>query len=349
MLNKEEQDKIEDYLKGQADNVEKAWVAQLFSEGFSNESLKQNLLYYWENINKESGLNEVNLDLDPILDRLHHKIHLNELEKQHKPFRRITQVYMKIAAIMLLPIVMAGAVLFSYFHGNDRGDFGSGSDATIYAPIGSRITFNLPDGTTGKLNSGSFLKYSIPFTKRRQVSLSGEAWFEVKSDPRNPFYISAGESTVKVTGTKFNLSAYPVENCIEIVLDEGKIEFKPDSSDNYIMMSPSERLVLHNGNIRTSFVVPDKYHAWTDGKLVFKNDTMGEVVRRLERWYDVKISITDEELEKYSFHAAFQDDSVEEVLRLLALTSPIGYKITPRSLTTDGSYSKKEILIYKKK
>jgi ferric-dicitrate binding protein FerR (iron transport regulator) len=199
------------------------------------------------------------------------------------------------------------------------------------------------------LNSGSYLKYSIPFGNRRHVSLSGEAWFEVKSDPENPFYITSGESTIKVSGTKFNLSAYPAENCIEIVLDEGKIEFRPNKSDDFIILKPTERVVVRNGDIRMSFVDPEKYHAWTDGRLVFKNDTMAEVVRRLERWYNVKISIVDEELDKYSFRATFQDDSIEEVLKFLALTSPIRYKILPRSLNPDGSYKKQEITISKKK
>lgn len=346
MMNKEELNKLEDYLIGQADGEGKAWVARLFSEGESDEKLRRHLFNEWEKGQEDNNLEGDNLE--PVLDRLHHIIGINELEKHRHPIRRIVRFYMKIAAVLLLPVTIAAAVLFSYVAGNDRHDTGSGTDATIYAPMGSRVAFNLPDGTSGMLNSGSYLSYSVPFSGRRQVSLSGEAWFEVESDPENPFQILAGKSTVKVTGTKFNLGVYPSEKCVELVLDEGGIEFKADSLDEFIKLNPSERLVVLNGDLRKSSVDPEKYSAWTDGKLVFKNDTMAEVVRRLERWYNVNISLADEELEKYSFRATFQDDSVEEVLKFLALTSPIGYKIAPRSLSPDGSYRKKEILIYKK-
>jgi ferric-dicitrate binding protein FerR (iron transport regulator) len=347
MLNKEEQKRLEDYLNGLADREESLGIARLFSEGESNVSLKQMLFNEWEKIRKIDETDDENLE--PVLDRLHHIISLSELEKRQSPLRKIIQFYIKIAAILLLPVLVSGVALFSYFRTNDKLVSAIDSDATIYAPIGSRISFQLPDGTSGMLNSGSYLKYSIPFGNRRHVSLSGEAWFEVKSDPENPFYITSGESTIKVSGTKFNLSAYPAENCIEIVLDEGNIEFRPNKADDFIILKPTERVVVRNGDIRMSFVDPEKYHAWTDGRLVFKNDTMAEVVRRLERWYNVKISIVDEELDKYSFRATFQDDSIEEVLKFLALTSPIRYKILPRSLNPDGSYKKQEITISKKK
>lgn len=345
MENKEELKTLEDYLNGQSDREVTAWVTKLFSEGENNAKLRRQLYNEWGKGQEDKSLEGDNLQ--PVLDRLHHVIQLDDLEKRQKPLRRIVRGYMKIAAILLLPVIIAGTFLFSYTGWSDRNESGSLHDATIYAPMGSRVAFNLPDGTSGMLNSGSYLSYSVPFNGRRQVTLSGEAWFEVKSDPENPFQISAGKSTIKVTGTKFNLGVYPSENYVELVLDEGEIEFKADSLEEFVIMNPSERLVVLNGEMSRSTVDPEKYSAWTDGKLVFKNDTMAEVVRRLERWYNVNISLADEELEKYSFRATFQDDSVEEVLKFLALTSPIGYKITPRSLTPDGSYRKQEIIIYK--
>ena len=76
---------------------------------------------------------------------------------------------------------------------------------------------------------------------------------------------------------------------------------------------------------------------------------MAEVARRIERWYNVKVNLADKELEKYSFRATFQDDSLEDVLKLLAMTSPIRYKITPRKLLPDGTYDAEKIIIYKKR
>jgi ferric-dicitrate binding protein FerR (iron transport regulator) len=199
------------------------------------------------------------------------------------------------------------------------------------------------------LNSGSSLSYSLPFNNNRQVRLEGEAWFEVNHDEAHPFEISTGNSTVKVLGTSFNMSAYPDENYVEVVLKTGKVEFMESNGSDNVTMVPSERLVFQNGNISKSVTDPAKYNAWTEGKLVFRGDQMGEVARRIERWYNVKIDIGDKELEKYSFRATFEDDKLEEVLRLLSMTSPITYHISPRKLLADGTYEKELITINIKK
>lgn len=346
MLNKEELRRLQDYLDERLDRETTDWVNEIFSEGENNEKLKGQLLIDWENIQQEDALEQE--DYEVILDRLHHIIQLNESEKQNKPLRRILRIYMRIAAILLFPVLIAGTFLFSLSGRIDRTGQDPGHNATIYAPMGSRVSFILPDGTSGMLNSGSSLSYSFSHNRLREASLSGEAWFEVKSDQENPFLIYAGTSTVKVTGTKFNLNAYPAENYIELVLDEGRVEFRDTCSGHLVVLNSSERIISQNGDIQKSSVDPKKYHAWTDGRLVFKNDLMVEVVRRLERWYNVKINIADEEIEKYSFRATFQDDSIEEVLKFLSLTSPIGYNIAPRVVCPDGSYMKQVITIYKK-
>jgi ferric-dicitrate binding protein FerR (iron transport regulator) len=198
------------------------------------------------------------------------------------------------------------------------------------------------------LNSGSYLSYSLPFINNRQIKLEGEAWLEVTHDEEHPFEVSTINSTVKVLGTSFNMSAYPAENYVELVLQEGKVEFQGNKGDKKVIMAPSERLVFHNGNIIKSVTDPAKYKSWTEGKLVFRGDPMTEVARRIERWYNVKVELADKELEKYSFRATFQDDSLEAVLRLLSMTSPIRYKITPRELLQDGTYKKEEVTIYMK-
>ena len=142
------------------------------------------------------------------------------------------------------------------------------------------------------------------------------------------------------------MSAYPEENYIEVVLQKGKVEFLDDKGGERVTMLPSERLVSQDGNIRKCVTDPTKYNAWTEGKLVFREDPMAEVARRIERWYNVKVVLADKELEKYSFRGTFEDDKLEEVLRLFSMTSPIRYKITPRKLLADGSYEKEKVTIY---
>jgi ferric-dicitrate binding protein FerR (iron transport regulator) len=295
---------------------------------------------------RDNSLSEVNLK--HLLDRVHHIIRKNEALKSQKPLQKFIRIYMRAAAILLLPLLITGGLVYSYLGNHGNITTNRRVSSTIYAPLGARVSFNLPDGTIGMLNSGSHLSYSLPFANDRQVKLEGEAWFEVSHDENHPFKISAGNSTVKVLGTSFNLSAYPAENYVEVVLQQGKVEFQDNKADEKVAMLPSERLVFQNGNISKSVCDPAKYNAWTEGKLVFRGDPMAEVARRIERWYNVKIVLADPKLEKYSFRATFQDDSLLEILRFLSMTSPIRYRITPRELMQDGTYKKEEVTIYLK-
>jgi ferric-dicitrate binding protein FerR (iron transport regulator) len=338
---------IERYISGIADESEKEYIESLFLNGEDNYTLRNLLDKDFKAMLTSDLLSEANLL--PILDRIHHNIRVNDIIKKKKPLRRFFNAYMKIAAILMIPLLVSGVLAYNYLGHNRSIKTDKLVNSSIYAPLGSRVSFNLPDGTTGMLNSGSRLSYSLPFSQNRHIKLEGEAWLDVTRDANHPFEISAGNSTVKVLGTRFNLSAYPEEKYVEIVLLEGKVEFQNNNGNEKTIILPSERLVFNEGNIRKYVVDPLKYSAWTEGKLVFRGDPMAEVARRIERWYNVKITIADRDLEKYSFRATFQDDSLEDVLHFLSLTSPIKYKITPRDINIDGTIEKEEIFIYKRK
>jgi len=340
-------DKIERYINGVADDNEKARVETLFLSGEDNHTLRNSLEKDWNIMLRDTSPSEVNLS--HLLDRIHHIIRKNETLKRQKLLQKFIRIYMRAAAILLLPLLVAGGLVYSYFGNQGKTAADRQVSTTIYAPLGARVSFNLPDGTIGMLNSGSYLSYSLPFNNNREVNLEGEAWFEVSRDENHPFEIGTGNSTVKVLGTSFNVSAYPEENYVEVVLQQGKVEFQDNKGDEMVTMLPSERLVFQNGNISKSVTDPAKYNGWTEGKLVFRGDPMAEVARRIERWYNVKICLADQEIEKYSFRATFEDDKLEDVIRFLSLTSPIRYQITPRKLLPDGTYEKEKVTIYLKK
>ncbi|MCX6302995.1 MAG: DUF4974 domain-containing protein [Bacteroidia bacterium] len=346
MLKQEEIDKIERYINGLSDNKEKTVVESLFSNGGNNSLLRHHLEEDWDSMQQGSVTTDV--DLNHLLDHVHHIIRKNETLKRQRPLQKFIRVYMKTAAILLLPLLITGGLVYSYLDYHRKTFTDRQVLSTIYAPMGARVSFNLPDGTTGMLNSGSHLTYTIPFAINRQVKLEGEAWFEVNHNADHPFEIGTGNSTVKVLGTSFNISAYPAENYIEVVLQDGKVEFQDNESKEKVTMLPSERLVFQAGNISKSVTDPEKYHSWTEGKLVFRGDPMSEVARRIERWYNVKIKLDNQELENYSFRATFEDDTLEDVLRFLSMTSPIKYKIAPRELMVDGTYEKEVVTIYLK-
>jgi transmembrane sensor len=151
---------------------------------------------------------------------------------------------------------------------------------------------------------------------------------------------------VRVLGTSFNLSAYPDENYIELVLAEGSVEFSPTTHASPVHLHPSEKLVYNGQSILVEKTETMKYCGWTTGKLIFRGDNMAEVARRLERWYNIEIEIADKALEGYIFRGTFEDDSLQEVLRLLSMTSPIKYSIMPRRLTSGDTWSKEKVTIF---
>ena len=333
---------IERYLAGQASEHEITEVERLFSQGMSDKYLYDTLRTDWETT---PGQQE---SLEHLLDRIHHIIRLKEIQRQQSFRQRFLTIYSRVAAILLVPVLLAGLWYFTRPEPVVDIPTELPVETSIYAPMGSRVAFNLPDGTEGFLNSGSTLTYTIPFASNRTVKIQGEAWFDVARDEQHPFEIGAGASAVRVLGTSFNISAYDTESYVEVVLEKGSVEFQANAATPAVQLKPSERMVFNGEKIRIEEVETAKYKGWTEGKLIFRGDNMAEVARRLERWYNIEVEVADPELDEYVFRATFEDDSLEEVLKLLSMTSPIRYRITPRQALADGSWKKEKVRLYKK-
>lgn len=342
MLSATEKENIQRFLDGMASEEEVKWIEDFFGKSPSSPELKDLLLDDWNSI-----LPQPEIKLDHLLDKIHHIIRLREPEKPISVKTRFFGIYSRVAAVLLIPVLLSG-LWFLLRTENKPGLVTEQSVvSTLFAPLGSRVAFNLPDGTTGYLNSGSKLSYSTPFSGNRCVQLQGEAWFEVVTDELHPFQIDIGLSTVKVLGTRFNVSGYRDEGIIEVVLAEGSVEFTAKQTTPPVLLKPSERLVFNGEDIHIEKTDPMKYRGWTEGKLIFRGDNMASVARRLERWYNIEVEIASAELEEYVFRATFEDDSLREVLRLLSMTSPIRYSITPRKAMPDGSWMKEKVIFYK--
>jgi ferric-dicitrate binding protein FerR (iron transport regulator) len=347
MLQQSDIETLTRFSQGTASPEEEKVVQTLFADHEESCWLEDHLRSGWNEYLKTNP--GVDHDLSRLLDRVHHMIHTMENRKRQSLVRKVYRWYSVAAAILLVPLLTAG-ILWIATRDSARGiPVEERVTTTIHAPKGSRVAFTLPDNTKGWLNSGSSLEYALPFSNNRQVTLAGEAWFEVAKDEANPFKVIAGKSEIKVLGTKFNVSAYPEENYVEVALGEGNVEFSVPGLSSPVLIKPDERLICRNGKINLCTSEASKYAAWVEGKLVFRGDPMAEVARRLERWYNVKVEVVDKELENYVFRGTFQDDSFREVLRLLSLTSPIRYRIIERKLLDDGTFDKERVLLHRKK
>lgn len=347
MIQQNDIEKLVRFSKGLSDAEESRYVYSLFAEKEDSDELKYYLKDEWkEYLENHEG---ENYNLSWLLDRIHHRIHVIENRKKQTLTRKIYRWYSVAAAVLLVPLLIAGGIWFTKKPAVETVFVTENPvTSTIHAPLGSRISFNLPDGTRGWLNSGSSLEYQLPFRNNRQITVKGEAWFDVAHDASHPFEISAGRSKVKVLGTKFNLNAYPEEKYVEVVLEEGKVEFSVPGISSAVEMKPNERLVYNRDSVHIATTDPSKYAAWVEGKLMFRGDPMPEVARRIARWYNVEVELADKDLETDVIRGTFQDDSLEEVLRYMSMTSPIYYRIIDRKILDDGTFQKKKVLLYRR-
>jgi ferric-dicitrate binding protein FerR (iron transport regulator) len=347
MFKQSEKELIDRYIKGVTNPEEDQYIDSLFSDNEEIKEFEEFIRSDWERDLEISPSG--NQDLSYLLDRIHHQVHIREKRRERGFTRRFYRWYSMAAAILLIPLLLAGGFWFFTRETGKESTLNEHLTATLYAPLGSRLKFDLPDGTQGWLNSESSLEYNLPFSQNRKVVLSGEGFFDVFPDERYPFEIAAGKAGIKVLGTKFNVSAYPSENYVEVVIEKGKVEFYCSELSSPVVMKPANRLVYNREKIVMSVTDASKYSGWTEGKLIFRGDPMSEVARRIERWYNVKVEVADKELEGYVFRGTFQDDSLEEVLRLLSLTSPIRYRIIDRKMLDNNDFEKKKVLLYLKK
>ena len=268
MIKQTDIEKLQGFRKGLSDKDEAQYIQFLFSENENNREFEQHILNEFnQHFNNSPGEDHNSAYL---LDRIHHIIHKREKHKKQTAIRRIYKWYSAAAAVFFIPLLVAGGFWFARQNQEKAIVAENSVKSTLYAPMGSRISFSLPDGTRGWLNSGSSIEYQVPFSGNRLVAITGEAWLDVARDDLHPFEIKAGDSQVKVLGTKFNICAYPGDNYVEVVLEEGKVEFTASGLLSGVDLRPDERLVFARGIMNIYSTNAAKYAAWKEGRLVFR-------------------------------------------------------------------------------
>jgi len=237
--------------------------------------------------------------------------------------------FKRVAAVLFIPLLLASFLLLFIKHPSYNPEV---SVQELFTPPGVRSQITLPDGTNVWLNAESKIKYSIPFNKQiREVSLEGEAFFDVFRNPAIPFIVKSAKAEVRVLGTQFNYKAYKGEQT-EIVLAKGQIRLEADkiSNEKYIM-SPGERAVINEKGEMVSLTDEkiDKYIAWHSGRLVFDNAPLQEVAKKIGRWYGINVYLKDTRLSSYRITTTFENESLNDVLELLELSSPLTVDYIP--------------------
>ncbi len=287
--------------------------------------------------------------------------------KNTRPVSRIVQFWYwlpRIAAVFIFGVVCSQ--LFNYFV-----DFNTGKKLVyqeITAPKGSKSKISLPDGSTIWLNAGSSIKYSNEFGfGKREVFLTGEAYFDVVSDKSKVFIVEASDLMIKAYGTSFNVKSYPEENTVEATLIKGSIGVKRIGSKNKkndeVILEPNQRVVYYRpsgqteevGNeddlnlaenkqitevteprkltyMITKGIDPVPFTSWKEGVLVINSETLGELAAILERKYDMKIHFESEKLKELKFTGSLKNETIEQVIEAIGIAAHINYKIDKRDI-----------------
>ncbi|MDY3070312.1 MAG: FecR domain-containing protein [Parabacteroides sp.] len=204
---------------------------------------------------------------------------------------------------------------------------------TIHVPSGQRAELMLADGTEVWLNSGTTLTFPERFEKNsREVSLDGEAYFSVKHDAERPFTVNTSNYAVHVLGTEFNVKAYNNSALFETSLINGSVEISSSQKKGKFRLNPDEQLVSRNGEVRVSHISDYNYFKWKEGLLCFENESIKELMDKLELYYDIKIDVRRPSLLKYNYTGKFRiKDGVEHVLKVLQLKHSFSYVIDNES------------------
>ena len=253
--------------------------------------------------------------------------------------KKILSFIRTAAAVLLIPVLIATYTLFNTLKEWNNIPVEQVELSTAYGLI-SKVT--LPDGSEVWLNSGSSISYPKRFTNnKRNVQLTGEAYFKVTSDKSNRFDV------VTPNGLQVNVKAYEDEDKIEATLAKGHVEVSEIGQPVSRTLHPGEQVIYCKN---TSKMEVDKVNlavetSWKDGKMIFRRANMNEIVQRLARHFNVDIKLEGEELYDYKYSATFTTETLNDVLLLLEKTAPIKCTVIEPKQTADFTYSLRTVII----
>ena len=264
-------------------------------------------------------------DVDQAFERFRKRTGLDQAGKQSYKWYRTWSV--AAVAIVLLGLITVTA----YWQGS-RQIQSNFSDIVVEAPLGSKTKLTLPDGSTVWLNAGSKMIYSQGFgVSDRRLAFQGEGYFEVEKNDEMPFLVQTHDVNVTVVGTKFNFRNYPEDEEAVVELLEGKVALENQLKEEAVRyLSPNEKMVLHKatGEMDITSAKVKEATLWTESILLFDEDLLPDIVRKLERSYHVQIEIENEDLKQARFYGQFNqlEQNIYEVLDMLVETGRLEYQ-----------------------
>lgn len=250
------------------------------------------------------------------------------LEKQKTAQRKITFYTwgLRVAAVLVVALVISNLLFLSKPEQNHL----AAQFQIINIPMGAKSKLVLPDSSIVWLNSGSTLSYPQQFGENRPVTLAGEAYFEVSKN-KKPFVVSTNYGNVKVKGTSFNVKAYTDDNAFETTLEEGVVAFVVKNTENEVTLRPGEQIEKTSAGFNVKKVETKYFTSWKEGKLLFNKEPFPDFIKKLERWYNVKIEYSDPELDKLWYTGTIEMETISEVMEMISKAAPVKYSFNNKT------------------
>lgn len=276
-------------------------------------------------------------DKNEALQRLM-KIIEKEKPEPVRAFRNFNSIWFKIAAVGLL--ILGLSSLWIVF--NKRNIINQDlAYNEIIVPLGEKAQVVLSDGSHVWINSASKLRYPVQFGDvSREVSLEGEAFFDVEKKHGKTFIVNTHDVKVNVLGTAFNVRCYPGDNKTQTTVVRGEVKVEEiNGTHKALIIKPNEmatltekeqdgKAVAQVPSFTVNQVDPDNLVSWKDQLLVFDGESFEDLSLKMERWYNVKIKIENEELKAERFSGKFvHNETVYQVLEAIKITTPIAFRI----------------------
>jgi len=338
-----------DVLSGEADGNRMKQFKSWLDEDEKNVNYYHQVKALWIASTRNKNPHNFNPQLSwlKLYDRIHKKGHLLEN-------------FLKYAAIILISFI-TGAIANYIFYPHQPREF-SQMAVTMNeaeAPYGARLKVNLTDGSMVWLNAGSKLYYPNEFSgNSREVKLEGEGYFEVKSDASKPFIVNTKKVSVKALGTSFNVKAYTDEPYVEATLVEGVISVqKQENQEKPFILKPKQKVRIYKDSnqmveitqrdrqktkktekiaedvLIESNVNPEVEVSWKDSYWIFEDENLRNFEKKLERRYNISISVEDTSMYDFRYTGKLKDESLDEVLEVLTMTSPLLYSKNGNKVT----------------
>ena len=300
-------------------------ITKFISNKGNESAIFKEIKPFWDNcLHEDTGLVEPNQSLFQDIKEIIR-------EEQHSLYRRKVKIYswgLKIAAVLIIGLVFSNIFFSMKTNPNQRQL--SESLQTITSPYGARTNITLPDGSIVWLNSGTTLTFPSSFNKKRPVKLVGEAYFEVVKNDQ-PFIVSTQYGEVEVKGTSFNVKAFSDDNSFVTTLEEGIVTVKGKNTADEVTLSPGQQAEQTDKGFSVSNVETRFYTSWKEGKLIFSKEPFPSLIKKLERWYNVKIDYTDPRLNQVWYTGTIEMESISEVMEMISKASPVSYSFNNKT------------------